>query len=204
MYHLHTLNPNKIKESFKKHKEMNITIPWHLYVSDILVNQMLRFKKKNIIISIIRERISRMTSSYFQNIERYDNDEYSIEKAMKSITRHLEDSVTYYENWFHEELYLNYGIDVYNLNEEKGLYKYTKEGLIFYLIRMEDLDVVYKTLFYDLFGKDFNTELIRKNIGDNKHYSEFYKNVRLSLRIDNDLTNKIKATKFMNKFYNLK
>lgn len=204
VYHLHVLNPNKIKESFLKAKEMKISIPWHLYVSDVLINQMTRFKKSTKIICIIREPISRMTSSYFQNIERYDNNEYSIDKAMKTISNHFMDSVSYYENWFHNELYLNYGIDVYSLNEENGLFKHTEDGLIFYLLRMENLNDVYKTMVQDIFGKNFNTELLSKNIGDTKNYSKFYKNVRSRLEVADDLTNKLKNTKFIKKFYNRK
>jgi hypothetical protein len=203
IYHVHSLSKNSIDNSFAFHKKRKIAYPLHLTISKYLEKKLNAYHSDVFIITIIREPISRMISSYFQNIDRYNNNGLNIINAKNVISQHLKDAVSYYDNWFKIQIANNFGIDIYNdayLSKES--YRLYKKGRInLMLIRMEDLDENFEDISKIFLNLQTGIKLEKHNIGKNKHYSNFYKKVKNNIEIEDNLIKKLRSTKFYKEFY---
>ena len=209
VFHVHSLQQCHVLNSIKFHKVNNISIPLHLIISKNLIKKLDSFDGKVYVISIVREPISRMISSYFQNIERYDqNYDFSQiaktnEKAVKKLKNHLLDSVSYYDNWFETELKSNFGIDIYTDFKEKNdrTFYYKKDNISLLLMRMEDLNRDFSYCSKKFLRLKSEIKLLDSNLGSQKKYFEAYKMLKKELQVEASLNKKIRSTKFFKTFY---
>ena len=203
IYQIHTLSKYSIDNSFAFHKKNKTPYPLHLTIAKYLNKKLEIYDGNVFIITIIREPISRMISSYFQNIERYNNDALDIMNAKYVISQHLKDAVSYYDNWFKIQIENNFEIDIYNDDYlSKECYRIYKNGKInLMLIRMEDLAENFENASKIFLNLQDGIKLEQHNIGKNKYYSNFYKSIRTNMRIDKSLRDKLTDTRFYKEFY---
>lgn len=68
-YHIHTLNPDRIRKQKDRQNSKNLKIENHLFDSEAVIKNYLNQNKHLKIITLIREPISRNIAAYFQNLD---------------------------------------------------------------------------------------------------------------------------------------
>jgi hypothetical protein len=214
VFHIHNISTEGINRSSLEHLNSDRkSLPLHLIVSNFLN---LKFKSKKIkkqyVICIVREPISREISKFFQNTEFYkktlEDNNLNIDYDMSiDILKNIFQKKKICEDiqqWFNDEIKNQFDIDVFdepfdNLKKYK-IFKKNNTSLL--LFRMEDMNFIFSNATKDFFDGTIEIELIHANEGHNKHYAKVYKSVNENLVINENDLNRIVSSKYFKHFYN--
>ncbi|MFC3880951.1 putative capsular polysaccharide synthesis family protein [Algoriphagus namhaensis] len=207
IYHVHRISKLGIGQSKEEHlKSDRKSLPLHLIISEILHEKIIRNRTNLIVITVIREPISRFVSSYFQNIEFYKNRvessnlKINIDASLEILKENCTANICYeLENWFATEIKQFFDIDVFGL-ELNSPCVILKE-LPFIFLRLEDLQQAWPLVANELSLSKDNANLKDFNVGDNKYYSSAYSQIREQFKLEEDIFEEIIETKFYKKFY---
>lgn len=206
IFHIHSLNKTNIynQKQYYLNSERK-SVPFHLIRSSVLEKRLKFFTGKLFIITLIREPIGRELSSVFQDALIFKNfykknigsTNEIIERKINALTEELPE-----EKWFNTELKEVFNINIFDLKFEpkKGYIFYEKKNISFLLLRLEDLNKVFMESMAKMF-KNKHIDLINKNIGKDKFYSNSYNNFKSMYGIDKDKIKRIVNSRFIKKFY---
>ncbi|WP_323787427.1 putative capsular polysaccharide synthesis family protein [Psychroserpens sp.] len=211
VFHIHNFSKAGIEKSVRDHIYSNRkSKPLHLIVSKILRKKLKTYTGKLLIISIIREPISREISSFFQNTDQYKDVlenkklEIDINIAQKILKEKFEtDICNELKEWFDLEIKNNFGIDVFAQKfdyKNKYVISHNNNNHLL-LLKMEDLDSVFPIAIKDFLDLDAPLQLQKANLGENKHYAGTYKNIKKSIKLDHNVINQIVNSTFFQNFY---
>ena len=163
---------------------------------------------ENIVISLVRDPISRNLSQMFESPKYGLNQRHSYQ-----LTNEFTDFVvqkftvdyghTDMLHWFDNEIGKTFGIDIYehDFDTEKGFLKVVKDKTTLYVIRVEDLDDVLLGFLKEELDLEVD-EIVYDNITSTKTYNgELYKRVKNKLTLPQDIIEKVYEHKFTKKFY---
>lgn len=208
VYHIHRISKIGIEKSKIEHLLSDRkSIPLHLIIAEIL-SKKIDFSKDNVIvISIIREPISRSISSFFQNIDFHRNTiesnnlKIDTEASLLMLKDILNESIcSDLEDWFKTEVEDVLKIDPFVLSKNSNL-NYVANNGSFILFRMEDMKMAWLGIVERLFKTDFNFPLSNYNIGGMKYYSDSYSFVKNKIRLEQNVFDSIVHHRFYKTFY---
>ena len=208
IYHIHKISEKGIYNAYFKHLNSDKGyIPIHLYYSNF-IRRSLNLNDENIkIVVLIREPISRLVSGFFQNIDFYsksledNNLKININKSIQKLNKIIrETKADDLDSWFHEEIFLPFGIDL--LDENFLQYKIIKNRNIeILMIKMEQLNKCFNEASQKFLNENLNFKLVNKNISKNKYYKDEYHKIKANLKIDKKTMDKIKNSRYVKTFY---
>lgn len=154
-------------------------------------------RKKNKIISIVRQPVLRDVSHIFQYKSVY---EASSKKGQELDLSNYDFDYTI--NWFDKEFKAFTGIDIYKnkFDKEKGYSIIKNENYNVLLIRFEDLDQVFKEAMNDFIQAN-NWQLPKKNSSDRKYYSAEYNLFKSTFKMEPETLEKLVSSKYAMHFY---
>jgi len=211
VFHIHNFSEEGIKKSEIDHLTSNRkSKPLHLIVSKILRKKLSNYKGKLLIITIIREPISREISSFFQNTELHKDVlenrklEIDIDKAQTMLSQELESDICKsLKEWFDLEIYNNFGIDVFStsFDYEKKYSISQGKNTSHLLLKMEDLDEVFPKAIQEFLNIDQPIHITSTNIGDKKHYANIYKDIKGNIKLKPQKIDQIVNSDYFQQFY---
>lgn len=214
VFHIHNISTQGINRSSLEHLNSDRkSLPLHLIVSNFL-NLKLKSKKikKQYIICIVREPISREISKFFQNTEFYKNtiedNNLNIDYDMSiNILKNIFQKKNICEDiqqWFNDEIKNPFDIDVFDepFDNLKKYKIFEKNNTSLLLIRMEDMNSIFSNATKEFFDLNNEIKLIHANESHNKHYAKVYKSVNENLVIKENDLKRIVSSKYFKHFYN--
>lgn len=211
VFHIHNLSKQGIEKSIKDHINSDRkSKPLHLIISNILRNKLSKYQGKLLIITIIREPISREISSFFQNTEFYkdllENKQLDIDKevACDMLCEKFESDICKnLKDWFDLEIYNNFGIDVFSKKfDYRSKYDIShNKRYHLLLLKMEDLNAVFPQAIMNFLNLNEPLHLKNVNIADKKHYAKTYEFIKRNIKLDTKTINQIVDSTFFQHFY---
>jgi hypothetical protein len=188
IYHAHNLNRIEIvEESIKQARKDPAPTLKKLGESKLLRQEIdTDQSKKWNIVSLVRDPVALRVSTMFQVLDEYIPDwlelskenKLSIQDLQHLLMTHKEFDPIHLAGWFDRQVKELFGFDVFSspFNVRQGFKIYRSPSLrfSFMIIRLEDLDRVAHKAFYDFIKLD-EFQVINQNIGEEKPYSELYK-----------------------------
>ena len=166
---------------------------------------------ENIIISLVRDPVSRNISQMFESPHYGLNKrhEYPLSDDFVDFTN--EKFVKKYGHtdiltWFDDEIKKTFDIDIYehSFDTDKKFLKVKKGNNTLYVLRVEDLT----DILLDFLGNEVGVEskdIVFDNITESKsHNGKLFKKVKSKLKLPKEIIEKIYNNKFVKKFYNEK
>ena len=231
IHHVHWLSPTRLhyEEALYKKAKGEYTgnslpatrfHPKYVWLGQYLSKRILsQPEKKWLVITLVREPISRNVSSFFQNLDTLLSYDYrfklqsvgkeAVLKDLKSLfyQKCIEDGVleTFDADpltWFDVELRRVFDVDVFSSSfpTDKGYAIYEVPRARVLLLRLEDLDKNYANAFNDFMQvQDF--KLVRDNTGSSKTYSDLYNSFVRDLPLPAEYMDKAYESKYARHFY---
>jgi len=204
LFHVHRMNPVNIQEVRAQYMLRNQK-PQDESVGFCLYKEIGLRKKKAKIISSFREPISRNISAFFQNFE------------IISHKQNIKDNVNIHElileflskyphhvplHWFDIELekVLDINVYAYPFPKDRGYLVIRKNNIDLLLLKLEVPDTI-KELAISEFLQIDDFHLLKKNIGEEKEYSNVYQNFKRSIKLPSDYVDYMMNSKFTRHFY---
>jgi len=209
VFHFHFLSKDGITGEINTNLNSNRkSLPLHLIDSQ----QYARFFNHNYdedlkVIILLRESVNRYISETYQNLNKFFPKKHNAD--VKEINDYIlsglqnNEHITIVDNWFDIEVKGNFGIDVYKNDDlvRRDGYWYFKNGNTdLYIINLEDLNGVFTKFCKNELNLP-NCELVNSNVGNNKSYSDKYKQTKKNLDISEDIISKTKESKYYKRFY---
>ncbi len=188
IYHAHNLDRiDAIEEYVKKHR----TAPENT-LKKLGESRALRQKieadptQKWNIITLVRDPVALRVSTMFQLLDEYipnwaaltQENKLSIEDLQQILLTKEELDPTFLAGWFNNQVKGLFQLDIFSLpfDTQHGykIYRPAESRFSFMIIRLEDLNRVAPRAFYE-FTRLKNFEVLHYNIGENKAYSQLYK-----------------------------
>ncbi len=214
VYHAHFLSKSGIKSVEDYYRSLPyIEVPNHIYESKqicIEIENSTREQKWKVI-TLVRDPIARDISDLFQNIERdfpqirtldSKNALIEIKTYLYNMIIKFDESTDYACSWFDKEIKEVFGFDVYShdFSKTNGYQIFQTEKADILVIKLEKLSEIHKEAFRQFLDiHDFT--IVKENIGSDKWYNEYYKEVVNSLRIPGQIVDKIYDSRYSKHFY---
>lgn len=222
IYHVHGLEHQQVSTELGKSKKRFSklrTISYETLHAEYLRHQIdaENFIKPWKVITIVREPVSQVLSSFFQGLEqeiklgfdyrkKVKTDSYK--KVITEIIQRFEEKYIDNENflhpytWFDREIKSNFGIDIFaNLPFEQANYAiYTGDRANILLLKLETLNDFCEIAFQEFLEID-NFKLIKTNVGTQKRYGKFYKDFLSRIDLPRDYLDKMYRSNLMKTFY---
>lgn len=210
-FHIHVFDKNNLEKIIKNRLSKGMSIPYHAILSLELLKYIQKKQIQFNIITCIREPIGQRLSAFFQSSEKYKDKfvqeelEFNYNDVIFLINEILNDAqkINYEQNWFHNSIKKNFGIDVFSIpfDYEHKYNIYSNENSNLLLMRLEDLDNIFKDAVEKFLSPKKPVTFIKKNEGGKKFYKKAYNKVIKDFKIDSDLLNTYTNTQFFQHFY---
>ena len=223
VYHVHFLNPGRVKEIerqrkryFKTEKYSYLRRPW---LSEFLFEEIKKNNRQWKIITLVREPVARNISTFFENLEvkqSSDSEKYNIKSDYYGfeVDISLDDTGPLIElffdrlvhdrplRYFDEEIGTVFGFDVFahKFHGCDGYQIIKSQNADFLLIRLDYLDQCAKTAFKQFLGVD-DFDLIQTNLSGEKEYAPIYKSFKRQIKLPKTYLDDMYNSKFSNHFY---
>ncbi|MGB0294928.1 MAG: putative capsular polysaccharide synthesis family protein [Flavobacteriaceae bacterium] len=172
VYHIHSINNEEIINSMKIHFfSPKGSVPRHLFTSYFLSKILRNYKGKVKLIILVREPVSRLISSVYQNLDMFGiSPKYiDVEEVNEIILSKLNsDYFDYLDRWFNKEIKETFGIDVF-ADPEKSHFESNITG---FCMKMEDIDDEFEINCRTILG--INAIVRKENIAKDKPYNKEY------------------------------
>jgi hypothetical protein len=166
------------------------------------------------VVTLVRDPVARNLSAFFEVLEYqmdYDLQDNLRAKGAEAVAEDLcelfldrypdhEFPLTFFESFARVV-----GVDVFAtaFPRDIGYEVYTKGAVTVLLLRLEDLDRCSRQAFRQAFGLE-HFELVGKNVGSDKAYSEIYRRVQRRIRLPDSYLSKMYGSKYATHFYSAK
>lgn len=204
IYHLHSLNEQKIKAAVKACFE-NGVMPASRSVGDLIYREKIEKNLPVKIITSVREPIARNLSAFFEAFEYYTgvqpiNWTGKTENLFSLFYQELPQEFPL--QWFDEELQRMTGIDVYAKTfDASQKYQFYQKGNTEVLLFRTDLSNQKKTeLIQSFLGlKDFSLQ--NYNVGSDKSYAQMYQQFKKQIHFPEDYLHNMLTAKYTQHFF---
>lgn len=219
VYQVHTLTRDGIKRAenmYKNNSHRNRNIYEHLLESQYLRKQLdkgLERKNKWKVVTLVRDPIAKIISSFFQALESrlgYDyktkSEILKVEDIVEELIERFFKKINGYEKiltWFDRELEPVFGIDVYSREfpKSKGYKIYETEYVDLLVVRLENFNECLRDAFKEFLDlNEFN--LVAENVGSKKSYRDIYQAFLDSIVLPENYIDKMYNSKYVHHFYN--
>ncbi len=222
IYHIHTLNPEKIESEIAKNKTDFPTIRFvnpetaqSEYLRSQLTDQL--GQRPWSIVTLVRDPIARQISVFFERIEneiafgkdyRKEAQKQGNEKVLQTVVdRFFEEQFNNSMHkepleWFDSELKRNLNIDVFTKPplKNKGYSIYKSQLANVLLLKLESLDNCCQSAFQEFLGlQDF--QLTQANIALKKRYKSLYKAFLQKVRFPSEYIDKVYSAESVRHIY---
>jgi len=223
VYHVHFLNPLRVREIerqrreyFRTEKQGSLRRPW---LSEFLYERIQKKDRHWMLITLVREPIARNISTFFENLEvtkkagaahyavRSDYYGFDIEVDLENLNPLIAlffDRLVHERplRYFDDEIRTVYGIDVFEsaFPRDKGFKIYQADNADLLLMRLENLDGCADPAFKAFLGID-ELALVNTNVASNKVYAPLYKAFKRSICLPQDYVDRMYDSKYTRHFY---
>ena len=212
VHHIHILSHNNIQQSLDNLSQHNRPLPIQAQHS-IAVREFLDRSDASPVqvITSVREPISQLISSEFQNIPMQHPDliDEHGEWKQQLILDHLMQRVESYDvnrewncNWFDFDFRPALGIDIYEqaFDVESGIATFQQNEIRVLVLRLESSEHWSRSI-QDFLGLDSDLELTQQNSAANKNYKRVYESVTANLRFTESTLDRVYSSKYCRHFY---
>lgn len=213
VFHVHFLSSGGINRSIKNHlRIINSVIPMHLRRSKLLRKNIIIGETNLKIITLVRDPISRIISDAIQNIRIFtpqfiiSRKSLDYDKLLKHIELQIENydiSKGYAETWFDLEFKQALNIDVFNtkFDIDKGFQIIKENNIECLILKLENLNSTGSEALQLFLATNFKIDIQPGNIGSEKNYSFYLKQLKNDISIDEKTLQYIYSSKYMKHFY---
>lgn len=211
--HTHTLRASTLKKAIQKERTSGTQrISGHLIASSILIPKLENGLFPSTVITLTREPIGRAVSFVFEDWRkkaphaRQTDGQLdpqvmasAVEEILESVGNHADPS-----GWFDEEIKGVFGIDIFSVpfDFERGFVLLQRGPVRVLLMRMEDLDGALPLGIEACLGVPArDVEIRRANEGSKSWYRDSFQKVKQSLRLREELVDRILSTRYVRHFY---
>lgn len=160
------------------------------------------------IVTLVRDPVNRNISGYFQNLWMEQSKQNG--QTLTAITKLMrENFLKNYEHrtpldWFDDEFKPNTNVDVYSYGFDPEIkYKRIKTPDRDILILRTDINDKTKEYAIRKFVNDPSFHLTKANVGEQKKYSQLYKNFKLGLNLPERYLDSMLESRYTRHFYSL-
>lgn len=216
VYHIHCLAPKNVAKKISYFSNKNMTFPLQLKNSLLLQNEInTRDNYCLKVITGVREPISQIISSLFQNITEHVPHFLDPDGRYKTsdIHNHLYNRISSYDtqeaatncNWFDSEFKPALGIDVYDykFNLASGYSVINYKNIDILILRLESSEN-WHIFIADFLGLPDPVKISKKNTSNTKSYRYAYEQVLLQLKFSPSTLQKIYSSQYCQHFYSKK
>ena len=220
IYHIHTLNPELIKEVFAKKKlhqqfytNHRYALAHHFIVSRCLSRNLSLLKQKKLkVITAIRDPVARNISAFFEHREKTDRaltdrtNSLQIEEIIAAFWEEQKESKaeSFQDRWFNQELKATLGIDLLSkpFNKESGYEIFLAKGKTSsstLVIKLEHFSHCLEKAISEFLQEEIKIK--NKNLGRRKFYSELYQQFKQKIEFPQVYLEKIYSQECVRHFY---
>jgi hypothetical protein len=202
IYHVHYLYPETIDNLIKTRRNKISLFPILGYFA---YNQLIKKKKRITIISLVREPIMRNVSAYFQNIIKFEGEDFdrlSVDQLIESFFSKYKHNIPL--DWFDTEFKVSTGVDIYKFpfNKKKGYQIIESGNFRILLIKSEINDNIKEQVIEGFFKfSKGSVKIKRSNSGISKSYSNLYSEFKEKIKFSDDYIYNMKFSKYYKHFY---
>lgn len=200
VFHIHRLELTRLVEKALKSLSEGRLPPGHISTSMAIRDRVLNRRTEYLIVTLVREPVSRNLSAFFENLDDFRKDIRDINDPDSVFAAFLE---AYPHDgpltWFDRELRDQLGVDVYRHpfpKEVRFLYIEDERILIF---RDDCPDNVKGSVLSDILRR--NITVSRENVGTEKSYSKLYQQVQSRAAYPEALLNRLYNSKYARHFW---
>lgn len=222
VYHVHFLSPKNLNRIQAKYENAGDSTPSEIKFSDLLsgdLNHLLSGSilspmnlQGTIVISLIRDPVDTFFSHVFQNPKTHrpfllgDDGKISKNAVEQHVREHFSsfgDDGDYISNWFDDEFSGYCGVDVYAHPFDRDLgFGIIREGpWNIAVLALENLSVGLPRAINELTGKQFDIEIVKRNVRTNTIDKELYRAIKDNVSIPADCLQKVYATRYARHFF---
>ncbi len=197
---IHSLDPAVLKRQARTALAQDNFPPYHVSLSMVIRNRMLRRPEHLWFISLVRDPIAVRISSFFENLP-YRTDGLTVDSSAEDLIDGFlgEVKLEYQLDWFDREFKDQLGIDVAALPFDKTarVQVYPEHRLI--LMRADCPDPRKSDVLSDIF--DRSVEIERRNVGSEKPYAAAYDRAKRAIRFPADKLDPIYGSAHVTQFW---
>lgn len=204
-FQVHYLQEDAVAKLTAKHVDAGLKIPPHLIRSKEIISGRLLDSGDTRIITLIRDPVSRNVSAFFQNIDSYfpkgswrkASSEVLIQTFMDRYPHRV--AIT----WFDSEFKKITGFDVLaaDVDASKGTFTFRHGKFRILLIKVEAADADKEKAIGEFVGLTGRFQLLKTNIGDEKNYSDAYKEFKSRIMLPKEYLDLMYESALIRKFY---
>jgi hypothetical protein len=204
-YQVHYLDHKKLENLTNRHEKLGMKIPPHILRSKEVLSGNVLNNRGVKIISLMRDPVARNVSAFFQNLETYfpQTPLSELDSALLIDTFITKYSHRISVDWFKNEFLPVTKIDVCanSVNKTNGCYTFNHENIDVLLIKVEANDEEKVKALKEFLDLPDTFTLLKINIGDEKSYSEKYKEFKSKIKLPKSYLDEMYDSKLICHFY---
>ncbi|WP_413167435.1 putative capsular polysaccharide synthesis family protein [Capilliphycus salinus ALCB114379] len=213
IYHIHVLYPENLKLSIQQRQALNLPLTLQMEHSQALREYLDRGGAEKLrVITAVREPVSQLISSIFQNIQDEHPDFIDAEGNWKlnPIKDFVVRSVLNYDNrakwqncnWFDYEFKPALNLDVYQeeFNKRDGYAVLETEGVKVLILQLEN-SKNWGEIISDFLELKDKLEMVKVNDSEHKAYREAYQKIREEITLPESVLANIYSSQYCQHFY---
>jgi len=202
---LHQLNEETLAQTRKMHSQRGLRIPLHVKEAERIKRKLMGSAHPIIIISMVREPISRNFSAFFQNLDFHninfkDLTEADIYDVINTFLHKYNHDVPL--NWFDLQVKIPLGIDVYQypFPHQTGYQVISKDQIRLLIMKCETDDDIKVSAISRFLGIE-PFDMPRTNIGNNKDYAQIYKAFKRKIQLPDEYIQRMYESRYTRHFF---
>lgn len=205
-YQVHYLDSKKLENLTARHEKLGMKIPPHILRSQQVLSGKLLEENDVKIITLLRDPVARNVSAFFQNLESYfpgiHIDELDGQVLIDTFIAKYPHRISI--DWFRNEFFQTTGIDVCAnpVQENAGNYTFAHKNIDALLIKVESSDHSKLEALRSFLDLPNSFRLLKTNIGDEKSYSEKYKEFKSKIVLPTNYLDEMYNSILIRHYYN--
>ena len=204
--HVHSLNLDTLERIKEQHRVRGEPFPLHVTVAERINRDMVTQGWSLEMITLVREPISRNFAAFFENLPIFF-DGCNLDETSIPIENYIAQFLdNYYHDiplcWFNEQLLEPFGIDVFArpFPHHRGYDILECAGHRLLVLRCESPDDIKRSAVESFLGIHLDN-LVRTNVGDEKHYGTIYQRFKERIRLPDTYVDHLLSSRYAQHFY---
>lgn len=204
--HVHSLNLDTLERMKERHRVRGEPFPLHVTVAERIHRDMVTQGRPLEMITLVREPISRNFAAFFENLPKFFTG-CNLDDASVPIERYIAQFLDNYHHdiplgWFNQQLLEPFGIDVFArpFPHYRGYDVFKCNGHRLLVLRCESPDDIKRSAVESFLGIHLDN-LVRTNVGDEKHYGANYKRFKERIRLPETYVDHLLSSRYAQHFY---
>jgi Putative capsular polysaccharide synthesis protein len=204
--HVHSLNLDTLERMKEQHRVRGEPFPLHITVAERINRDIVSQGRPLEIITLVRDPISRNFAAFFENLPIFFHG-CNLDDASIAIEDYIAQFLdNYYHDiplgWFNEQLLDPFGIDVFArpFPHHRGYDILEHAGHRLLVLRCESPDDVKRSAVDSFLGIHLE-DLVRTNVGNEKHYGAIYQRFKERIRLPETYVDPLLSSRYAQHFY---